>query len=249
MNELLNRVKRQKWFYEFPLPDGTVTESYLEPRFRGIHGTRDAALRSFLLCSDRSKQSALDVACHEGFFALTLAEHFSRVTAVDKNASSLTKARDIARLIGAKPIEFVEDSIEGLSGRQSFDFVLCFGLLYHTENPMRVFRQLGMLARQELCIETQILPFDITGPVEDGSYGTQRPMRGLFGVCDDYSSSTEGGLTDTALVPSRSALEYCIRSLGFSHIEYYQPTASDYEQFSRGHRVILLARREPALAA
>jgi tRNA (mo5U34)-methyltransferase len=244
MKELLEHIKSQRWFYEFPLPDGTATESYLEPRFRGIHQTRDAALRSFISTSDRSGQSALDIACHEGYFTLTLSEFFSEVTAIDKNAGSLRKARDITRLIGTRPIEFVEGSMESLSVERTYDFVLCFGLLYHIENPMQVFRQLGRLAKRELCIETQVLPFDVCGSVEDGSFGTQRPLRGLFGICDDYSSSNEGGLTDTALVPSRSALDYCVRSLGFSQIEYYEPATSDYEQFVRGHRVVLVARRD-----
>jgi SAM-dependent methyltransferase len=243
MTGLLERIKRQKWFYEFRLPDGSVTESYLEPRFRGIHGTRDNALRSFLSMRDRSAQTALDVACHEGFFALTLADYFAEVTGIDKNQGSLSKARDIVKLMARRPIELVEGSMESLSTEHAYDFVLCFGLLYHIENPMQVLRQLGRLAKEELCIETQVLPFDVSGPVEDGSFGTQRPLRGLFGVCDDYAASKEGGLTDTALVPSRSALDFCLRSLGFSQILYFDPSSADYEQFVRGHRVILLARR------
>lgn len=243
MSELLARVKQQKWFYEFRLPDGTTTESYIEPRFRGIHATRDRALRAFLRRTDRRGQRALDVACHEGYFALTLAETFGHVTALDKNRSSLDKARDIVRLLGSGPVEFIEGSLEHFRPGQQFDFVLCFGLLYHVENPMQIFRQLGALAQRELCVETQVLPFDLSGLVEDGSFGTQRPLRGLFGVCEDYSHSKEGGLTNTALVPSRSALDYCLKESGFSRVEYFEPAAGDYEQFVRGHRVILLAQR------
>lgn len=243
MSELLDRVKQQKWFYEFPLPDGTTTESYIEPRFRGIHATRDRALRLFLARADRRGQSALDIACHEGFFAVTLAEQFGQITALDKNRDSLDKARDIVRLLGRQPVEFIEGSLEEFLPDRRYDFVLCYGLLYHVENPLQIFRRLGALAQRELCIETQVLPFDLSGPVEDGSFGTQRPLRGLFGVCDDYSLSKEGGLTNTALVPSRAALDYCLRESGFSRIEYFEPAAGDYEQFVRGHRVIVLAQR------
>jgi SAM-dependent methyltransferase len=223
MNELLDRIKRQARSYESSLPDGTATESYLEPRFRGIHGVRDRALRGFLNGADRAHQSAIDVACHEGFFALTLAEYFGRVTGIDRNVSSLVKARDIAELVSPRPVEFVEGSLEEFAQSFSYDFVLCFGLLYHAENPLQILRLLSQMASRELCIETQILPFEVHGSVEDGSYGTQRPLRGHFGVCDDYSRSSEGGMTDIALVPSREALVFCLRSLGFPHVNYFQP--------------------------
>jgi SAM-dependent methyltransferase len=243
MSDLLAEVKRQKWFYEFPLPDGSRTESYLDAHFRGVHATRERALRRFLAQSDCSGQTALDVACHEGFFTIALADYFEKVVGIDKNADSLGKASQIAKLLGKQFVDFRNQSLEAAASGSQFDFVLCFGLLYHVENPLEVFRALGCLARQAICIETQVLPFEVEGSVEDGSFIAQRPVQGLFAVCQDYSRSKEGGLTDMALVPSRRALEYCLASLGFTKFQTYSPEPCDYEQFVRGHRVILLAER------
>lgn len=243
MSALLDAVKRQKWFYEFSLPDGSTTESYLDPQFRAIHATRERALRQFLAHGDRSLASALDVACHEGFFSIVLADYFNTIVGIDKNVDSLSKARQIAQLLARRPVDFRNQLLEQFDARAQFDFVLCFGLMYHVENPMQVLRNLARLTKHTLCIETQLLPFDFEGSVEDGSFLAQRPLHGLFGLCEDYAHSKEGGLTNVALVPSRRALEYGLRALGFNRLEYFKPTAVDYEQFIRGHRVVMLAER------
>lgn len=242
MNDLLNAIKAQKWFYEFPLPDGTVTESYLPPQVRAIHTTRDRALRMFLDGRDFATSTAIDVACHEGYFSLLLEDHFKSVVGLDKNADSLRKARQIVDLLGHSRIRLIEGALESYS-ESTADFVLCFGLLYHVENPVQVFRDLARLARSAICIETQVLPVDMETSVEDGNYSSQRSVQGLFAVCEDYSASKEGGLTDIALVPSRRAVEYCLRTMGFPRMQYFQPASDDYEQFVRGHRVILIAER------
>lgn len=243
MTNELDRIKSQKWFYEFSLPDGTKTESYLPEIARHIHVTRENALRRYLDNLGKEVSTALDISCHEGFFSLVLAEYFKQVTGVDKNPESLDKARQILNLLGHPDIRLENSSVEQWNEKQSADFVLCFGLLYHVENPIQIMRKLAVLTRKSLCIETQVLPYDQTGPIEDGSYLWQRDINGLFGLCVDYSHRPEGGITDLALVPSRHALEFLLKQFGFKTVEFYKPSADDYEQFSRHHRVIVFAEK------
>jgi hypothetical protein len=99
------------------------------------------------------------------------------------------------------------------------------------------------VTKKALCIETQVLPFEMNGPIEDGSYLWQRDLQGTFGLAVDYSDRPEGGMTNLALVPSVGALKFLLSQSGFSSIEFYQPAPTDYEQFVRRHRVILLAQR------
>jgi tRNA (mo5U34)-methyltransferase len=241
--DLLDSVKHQKWFYEFTLPDGSVTESYLPENARLIHTTREKALRHFLVKLDKYHQSALDISCHEGFFSLILKEHFRQVTGVDKNIESLAKAKQISELLNMPDINFNNASLEDWPDERNADFVLCFGLLYHVENPVQVLRKLASLTIKSVCIETQVLPYNLTGTIEDGSYLWQRELTGLFGLCVDYSHRAEGGLTDLALVPSKQALEFLLKQFGFQSVNFYQPDPDDYEQFTRGHRVIVFAEK------
>jgi tRNA (mo5U34)-methyltransferase len=243
MSNRLEQVKSQKWFYEFSLPDGSKTESYLPEIARKVHVTREKALRKYLECLDSSYSTALDISCHEGFFSLILAEYFKNVTGIDKNQESLEKAIEIAILLDHKEISFKNSALEVWDEKQCADFVLCFGLLYHVENPIEIIRKLAILTKKAICIETQVLPYDLSGPVEDGSYLWQRDLNGLFGLCVDYSYRSEGGLTDLALVPSRNALEFLLKQFGFRKVSFYKPESDDYEQFTRNHRVIIFAEK------
>ena len=243
MSRELEHVKNQKWFYEFTLPDGTKTESYLPEVARQVHVTRENVLRQYLKTLGDAYSTALDISCHEGFFSLILAEYFKSVTGIDKNVESVEKANQIATLLGHPEIRFKNSSVELWDEKQDADFVLCFGLIYHVENPIQIMRKLAALTKKALCIETQILPYSITGPIEDGCYLWQRNINGLFGLCLDYPHGKEGGLTDLALVPSRDAMEFLLKQFGFKKIIFYLPKLGDYEQFARGSRVIIFAEK------
>lgn len=242
MDELL-KIKQQKWFYEFKLPDGSVTESYLPELAKKVHITREKALRDYLSIHKDKFQSVLDISCHEGYFSLVLKDYFDSVTGIDKNAESLAKAKQISKALKISGITFTKSSLEQWPDKRGADFVLCFGLLYHVENPVQILRKLALLTNKTLCLETQVLPYDMVGKIEDGSYLWQRSLKGLFGLCADYSYRAEGGLSDLALVPSKYALEFLLKEFGFSSITFYLPEPDDYEQFVRGHRVIVFAEK------
>lgn len=239
----LNKIKQQKWFYEFDLPDGTKTECYLPEIARKIHVTREKALRQYLSEFESECSTALDVSCHEGYFSLILSQYFERVIGIDKNAESLRKAALIGRLLARSKIEFENTTIENWNQKQDADFVLCFGLLYHVENPIEILRKLALSTKKALCIETQVLPFQVYGQVEDGSSLWRRDLNGMFGLCVDYADRPEGGLTNLALVPSRDAIKFLLEFFGFKKVSFYTPNENDYEQFVRNHRVIVLAEK------
>lgn len=243
MSNDLSQIKGQKWFYEFSLPDGTKTESYLPEVARQIHPTREKALRKYLEGRQGVFTNALDISCHEGYFSLVLTDYFPSVVGIDKNSDSLEKAKQISKVMGQPNIGFNNSSLEDWPVQQGADFVLCYGLLYHVENPIEVLRKVSALTRMTVCIETQVLPFNLSGPIEDGSYQWQREIQGLFGLCVDYSQRPEGGMTDLALIPSRNGLEFLLKQFGFKSVNYYAPESSDYEQFLRGHRVIVFAEK------
>lgn len=243
MSNDIDKVKSEKWFYEFNLPDGAKTESYLPQVAKQIHPTREKALRKYLEGKRSDFLDALDISCHEGYFSILLREYFNDVVGIDKNQQSLTKAKLISRVMGRSDIEFSKSALEEWPTRRGADFVLCYGLLYHVENPIEVLRKVAALTKKSVCIETQVLPFNISGSIEDGSYQWQRDIRGLFGLCVDYSQRAEGGMTDLALIPTKNGLEFLLKSFGFKTVDFFEPDSEDYEQFVRGHRVILFAEK------
>lgn len=241
--DTLQKIKSHSWFYEFTLPDGSKTKSYLSDEVAKIHTTREKVLREFLSGKNHSKQSALDVSCHEGFFSVVLSDYFKKVVGIDKNTSSLDLARQMGTFLKKDNISFEHYALEDVPLSLSSDFVLCYGLIYHIENPLYILRKLAELSKNVLCIETQVLPFSMNCQIEDGHYLNQRPLKGLFGLCPDYPESKEGGLTQYALVPSKDAIVYLLKEFGFTSIQIYKPNTEDYEQFIRGSRIILFATK------
>ena len=242
-SELLEAVKSQSWFYEFPLPDGSVTSSYLDPSFRPIHLTRERLLGSVLANYVGAKDSALDVACHEGYYSAILSRHFKFVHGIDRCQTSLTKAGQILKLLSCANVSLGEGRAENFASQAGFDFVLCYGLLYHHENPIGLLRNLSSLTRDTLCLETQLTSVDISGSIEDGGFMNQRRINGFFALCDDYPASAEGGTTDVALVPSASSLVYLLRHFGFSTVDFSDVPPGEYEQFTRRQRVVITAKK------
>jgi FkbM family methyltransferase len=99
--------------------------------------------------------NAVDVGCGVGFFSQTLAECGLRVCGFDARAENVDKAR--MRFPG---IPFEEADIEdpAIFGLGRFDLVLCFGLLYHLENPLQAIRNLRAITEKCLFLESMCLP-------------------------------------------------------------------------------------------
>lgn len=81
----------KEWFYRFVLPSGRQTPCCLQSSLAGIHDDRLLMMMSVLqplFGEDWKQVSALDLGCHEGFFALKLAEK-----AAEKSSASMPRRR------------------------------------------------------------------------------------------------------------------------------------------------------------
>lgn len=237
------RVKERTWFYEFDLPDGTLTRSDIPPSVLPIHTSRREKLRQTIIdrIPDASNLTALDLASHEGYYTIELAKHFKSVLGLEIRQESLDAARLITHALNINNVEFRQTDLQktGFDAGLSADFVVCYGLLYHLENPIHTIRLASQLARKHILIETQVYPHEVSGLLEDGHYLWQRPIEGVFALTADYSQAREGGSTDIALVPSLNALVSLLRTFGFKEIHVLPRQQGDYEQFARGSRVIV----------
>lgn len=227
------------WFYPFELSDGTKVECMLPNDVLPLHETRMKALQHYV-SKVNQKGTALDIACHQGYFSFELEKHFTTVTGIDRFDDSITKANFIKE-DKKSSCDFKHIKLEDYT--TPADFVLCYGLLYHVENPIEIFRKIGELSKQSCLIETQIASSSMPH-VEDGSYRSIRTPQGTFTLVSDYDDSNIGGLTDLALVPDKNAVMNMLTYLGFNHIEVYEPLPTDYEQFVRQQRIIVYAERK-----
>ncbi len=102
-------------------------------------------------------RSAFDLGCGVGYFSAMLRDLGFQTLAADARADNVLEAR--ARHPG---IDFrVADAEDpALSAFGVFDLVLCAGLLYHLENPLRAFRNLRALTGKVLLLESMAAPDD-----------------------------------------------------------------------------------------
>jgi tRNA (mo5U34)-methyltransferase len=249
MSTLIEQAHSREWFYAYDLPDGTTTPTYHGADIQAIHDTRWQMLQSCLakrLGTAVEGLTALDLASHQGWFALKMAQAgFASVQGIDARESHVSDSTLIADIYGLDQLSFRQGDIHSLDPAQEgqFDVVLMLGLLYHLEDPVGALRACRAMCRNLCLIETQIVP-GMNGYVDYGSYQYVRPLKGSFGIIDETEEThgPEASITGICLVPSLDALLWILRKVGFSDVTVLEPPEDAYEQLRYHKRVMVAAQ-------
>ena len=249
MSTLIEQAHSREWFYSYDLPDGSTTRTYPGIDLQSIHDTRWQMLQSCLderLGKAVQGLSALDLASHQGWFALKMAQAgFSSVLGIDARESHVDDSRLIGDIFELEQLTFEQGDIHAQNPEQTgqFDVVLMLGLLYHLENPVGALRVCRALCKNLCIIETQIVP-GMNGYVDYGSYQFVRPLKGSFGIIDETEEThgPEASLTGVCLVPSLDALLWILRKVGFADVTVLEPPEDAYEQLRHHKRVMVAAQ-------
>jgi FkbM family methyltransferase len=194
---------------------------------RNISEQRQISLDLLLqeLHSTLTLNTSLDAGCGIGHFSQHLHDLGLKVTAIDARLDNILEAQKRFLHINFQ-VEDIEDP--GIQRLGTFDFVLCFGLLYHLENPFRAIRNLEALTGSVLMIESMIAPGD-------------NPSAVLV----DEPLSVDQGMNYVALIVSESALIKMLYRAGFSEV-YRVMQLPDHVEFQetgdfRRRRTLLVA--------
>jgi FkbM family methyltransferase len=99
--------------------------------------------------------NAVDAGCGVGFFSQTLAECGLNVCGFDARPENVDEAR---RRFPGIPFEQADIEDRRICQLGRFDLVLCFGMLYHLENPLQAVRNLRAITEKCLLLESMCLP-------------------------------------------------------------------------------------------
>jgi len=245
---LLQQALAKSWFYPLTLPDGRTLPSTHDGRVDAIHHTRGRMLDAFIadqFPGDRRGSSAVDIACHQGWFSLQLARAgFGRVDAIDARAEHVADTDLLARVYEQAAIHPRQRDVFALNAKADglHDLVVMFGLIYHLENPVGALRVARALTRKACVIETQVVPH-LGGMVDWGSYEYVRPLKGCFGIIDEIDEvhAPEASVTGVCLAPSTEGLLWLLRAVGFRDAWVLPVPADGYEQLRHGKRVMVAA--------
>jgi tRNA (mo5U34)-methyltransferase len=115
MSTLIEQAHSREWFYSYELPDGSSTSTYHDADIHVIHDTRWQMLQSYLdrnLGTDRIGLSALDLASHQGWFAVNMARAgFSPVLGIDARQSHVDDATLISNIYDMDQLSFEQGDI------------------------------------------------------------------------------------------------------------------------------------------
>jgi SAM-dependent methyltransferase len=173
--------------------------------------------------------TALDAGCGVGYFSQMLRECGLEVRGFDGRQQNVWEAR--ARF---PEISFATADVEDRASRNLgvFDLVLCFGLLYHLENPLLATRNLHALTGKCLLLESMCVP-------EDGTAALLR----------EEPRQDNQSLTNVAFYPSEATLIKMLHCAGFRAV-YRVLSLPEHEDFRetgthRRRRTMLLASHFP----
>jgi SAM-dependent methyltransferase len=158
-------------------------------------------------------RNALDIGCGVGYFSAMLRDLQFQVTAVDARSENIAEAQKRHPGINFRVAD-AEDL--GPASLGVFDLVLCFGLLYHLENPLRGMRNWRALTGKLLLLESMM--------VED-----EQP----FLLLRDEPAGDDQSLRAVSCYPSEGAIIKMAYRAGFPHVYRFRQLP-DHEDFRAG---------------
>jgi FkbM family methyltransferase len=173
--------------------------------------------------------NALDAGCGLGFFSQTLTECGLNVCGFDARAENVEEAQ---RRFPGIPFGVGNAEDRGVLHLGRFDLVLCFGLLYHLENPLLAIRNLRAITEKCLLLESVCVP-------------DERPTF----LLREEPGQQDQSVAEVACYPSESSLVKMLYRSGFKNV-YRITDLPNHEDFRETpdharRRTMLLASSVP----
>lgn len=130
-----------------------------------IHGDEIKLRRILQIVSDTAQQPlanlrVLDLACHEGLYAIEFARHGAETVGIEGRQVHVEKARFVKNVLSLSNLDIVQDDVRNLSQEKYgyFDVVLCLGILYHLEVPdvFEFIERIGEVCQRVAVFDTRI---------------------------------------------------------------------------------------------
>jgi len=190
-------------------PEGGGVECFDTPAALAINRARMDAL--FALGLPLAGKTVLDAGCGVGHLTNILHQHGCRVVGVEGRDENIQAMRQRYPHIPVYQADVQNDDLTGL-GR--FEVVFSFGLLYHTEDPVRVLRNLAAVCDELLILETIICDSD-------------QPVM----VLADEPWTVNQALTALACRPSPAFVAMALNRIGFPFVyaTYDRPAHPDFQ--------------------
>ncbi len=247
---LQEELDRGNWMYDWQLTP-TVSTPVISGDLAPVHVTRAEMIEPVAraaLAAAGPGASALDLACHEGWFSHRLLEWGAeRVVGIDVREQNVRRADLIRDHFGISSSRLmfrqgdVLESDPDEIGR--FDVVLVLGLIYHLERPLDAIRFARRTTGRVCIIESQLTRQDRPIVRGDGKPNIYHQSPASFAAwVENEAESTLASLVGVmSLVPNRAALGLMPRWAGFDQVDFLNAQPHHDPQYIVGDRAIVAA--------
>jgi SAM-dependent methyltransferase len=185
------------------------------PFYQAINEARWAALQRLLAVVQAQIgpiKNVIDLGAGPGWFARRLCDAGYEVLALEGRPELVELARQRAPTARFEAFDFDAESLSAVPAPA--DAVVCFGLLYHLENPLRALRMCRAMAGKALFLETLTLP-------EEGPNARLMP---------ENSNQTQG-IRALSVLLSPESVVHALQAAGFSRIYRVDAASIGHDDF------------------
>ncbi|HWG09781.1 MAG TPA: methyltransferase domain-containing protein [Solirubrobacteraceae bacterium] len=191
------------WSYRFEFEGGVATPVFNRAMVNRQEQRRRYFFDALLRASGGSLRGrrVLDLGCNAGFWSLAALEaEADFVLGIDARQMHIDQAKLVFEAKGLDPVRyrFEQANVFEQELRETFDVVLCLGLLDHVAKPVELFELMAAARPELIVIDTEI----------------SRSRTSVFEV-DTLYNREHAVEYDTVLIPSRLALSELAAQFGF----------------------------------
>lgn len=190
----------------------------------------------------------LDIACNCGGFAVHAARaEADYVLGIDIEPHYIKQANLVKEAVSIPGLEFQQLDLMELnpSKHGKFDLVLCFGILYHLENPVMALKRISAVTSNVIVVDTTLMKVPIINRVLDRwPLWHMRRVSNPGANAMNITTSRWRPKEFCQFSPNASAVTNLLEYSGFKTVERLKPKAGGLEKrYYDGRRATFIGRK------
>jgi SAM-dependent methyltransferase len=107
---------------------------------------------------ERQKMRVVDLGCLEAGYSVEFAKMGFDTLGIEARKENIEKCNYVKSNLSLPNLNFAQDDVRNLSNYGKFDITLCYGLLYHLNDPSQFLKQIGDCTTKMLILNTHFAP-------------------------------------------------------------------------------------------
>ncbi|MBO9565907.1 MAG: methyltransferase domain-containing protein [Niastella sp.] len=107
---------------------------------------------------ERNKLRSVDLGCLEGAYTAELAKLGFDSLGIEAREDNIAKCNYVKENLNLPNLHFAQDDVRNVANYGKFDVTLCYGLLYHLNDPVDFLKRIGDNTNKLLLLNTHFAP-------------------------------------------------------------------------------------------